>query len=116
MDLIRPQEASRKLIENAQAISEMTDKIIEFRTDVAVAEAVLMDAKAKIFFNNSDLSATAVQNFITMNTTLEKKALIQAECKLKNFQDLLNVLITSNNNYKMAIKLMDTEIKNLNLQ
>lgn len=113
---LRPQEAARKLIENAQDISNMTDKIIEMRTNVAVAEAVLIDAKAKVYNDNPQASATAVQLIISMRTTEEKKELIKAECKLKNFQDLLNVLENNNNNFKMAIKLMDTEIKNLNLQ
>lgn len=113
---IRPQEAARKLMENAKKIEEMTEKIIEARTDATMAEAVYLDAKREAWKATRSESATAAQQIISYTTTDEKKALSLAECGLKNLQDRLRVLDTANNNFKMAIKLMELEIKNLNLQ
>lgn len=103
-------------MENVQKISDMTDKIIEARTDSAVAEALYLDAKTEWRAMATGMSATATDQFVAQNTVSAKKALLMAETKLKNYQDLLNVLVTSNNNFKMAIKLMELEIQNLNLQ
>ena len=113
---LHPKEAAQKLTENVQKISDMTDKIIEARTAVAMIEANYLDAKAGSRAKAAGMSATATEQYIAQNTVEEKKDLLLAETKLKNYQDLLNVLETSNNNFKMAIKLMELEIKNLNLQ
>jgi N-acetylneuraminate synthase len=81
-----------------------------------VAEALYLDAKTEWRAMATGMSATATDQFVAQNTVSAKKALLMAETKLKNYQDLLNVLVTSNNNFKMAIKLMELEIQNLNLQ
>lgn len=102
-------------MENAEQIRQLTDKLIEARTDAAMAEACYIDAKAENFVKCASLSATAAAQQVSISTTEEKRALIMAECKLKNFQDQLNVLETANNNLKAALKLMEMEAKNLNL-
>lgn len=112
---LKPQEAARKLMENVKKIDEMTQKVIASRSKFALAEATLIEAKADSLKDSRGVSATAAQNQQSIDTVAEKQSVIMADAELKNNQDLLNVLETGNNNFKMAIRLMEMEVKNLNL-
>ena len=113
---LNPAIAARTLIENSQKLDKIADAVIAQRNEMLGCEVIYLNKKASVSRKFlSEMSATAAQHWIGIETTEEKIELLKAEAELKNIQDSREVLIESNNNLKMAIKLWDTEVKNLNL-
>ena len=111
-----PALMARQLTENVQQIAKTTDEVIKARNTLLIADAEYMDAQVRVYREKSAvMSATAAEKWSKIDTNEEWKERERAKATLQNLQDRLRVLETGNNNLKMAIKLTELEIHNLNL-
>lgn len=111
-----PAETYQKLLDNSKAMEELSQRIMAKRNEVVILEAQLMDAKADSFRSRRlDYGITEAKEWQKIDAVKEEKAFIKGEAELRNLTDQMRVLEAVNNNYKMAIKIVQTEITNLNL-
>jgi hypothetical protein len=111
-----PALMARQLKENAQKIASLTEQVIDARNALLLADADYMDAQAEAYQERSlTQSATAAEKWSKIDTIKQWKHREEAKTYLQNLQDRLRVLEMDNNNLKMAIKLVDLEVKNLSL-
>jgi len=115
MDL-QPAKMARLLIENASKIEALTNKIIDIRNILLLADAEYMDAVIASYKTHVlSLSPSASDKLSKIDAIEQWKKREKVKTQLRILQDKLNVLESSNNNLKMSIKLLNTEITNLNL-
>jgi hypothetical protein len=111
-----PALAARELIENIREIDAMTDKVIEKRNALLLAEAAYMDTKTESRKKRlAEMSVTAANQWIEIDTNEAKKEYLKISCELRNLQDLRDVLIKSNENLKLRIRMATDEMKTLSL-
>jgi hypothetical protein len=112
-----PAETYRKLLDNAEAIEKQSQKVTAKRTEVNLLEATLLDAKADSFTKRrAESGITEAKEWQKIDCLQEEKDLKRGETELRNLMDEMRVLEAVNANYKMAVKMAQIEIGNLNLQ
>lgn len=117
-EIFNPALAVRQLKENAWEMEKLADRIIAARSECTLAEAQLLDAEDASRRNSLEkgqIGVTLMKEYMKIDTHHNQKNLLEKECRLRNLNDLMKVLETSNNNLKVQIKLAQSEIGNLNL-
>ena len=112
-----PAETYRKLLDNSTAIENKSNEIIAKRNEVVMLEAALMDAKAESFRERrTSYGITEAKEWQKVDCKDVEIKFKKGEAELRNLMDQQKVLMEINANYKMAVKMAQVEISNLNLQ
>lgn len=109
-----PEEAIDQIRENSQLIQEYGEAIIQARLNLIEKEAQYIDAKHQSRIKRmAEMSITAANNCVEIDTAREKKEYIIAEHVLKNAIERKDIIVEVNNNLKVQIKLWELEKQNL---
>jgi hypothetical protein len=105
-----PNQALKTLRDNIFKMEQLSEAVCNARNACLISEAELIDATAESLATRlSTMNATQAQLWNKVDIATFKKKLIDNEALLRNFQDAYNVVVESNQNLKMAIRMWQDE-------
>lgn len=117
MEMFRPEKALESLREYHQQIGGIGKRLIEARKVYTMAEAGLLDAEKEArerYFKDKPCKLSELSNWQKLETWAEYAAERQAYNQLRIVDTEYNITLECLNILKAAIRLMETEAKNLN--
>jgi hypothetical protein len=115
-----PKNALHTLRENAIKIQKMGEKLEELRTKRTLAKAKFMDAeqgaRTKIFNKEVELPVSQQREWVKYQCHQEYKEYEILDDDVKTLRERLEILIEINNSLKAAQRMIEMEVKSLNLQ
>lgn len=119
MEDFSPVKALKTLRKAIKSIEEVGAEVQQKRIELSVAKAAHMDAlqeaRRKIFKGEADVQASRQRDWIAFETFIEDRAHEMAKDNFRIANDKLNVIIEVLNATKIAFRIAEMEIKNLNL-
>ncbi len=113
-----PQKALKTLRDNAVAIAKLGKELHEKRLEFIVAKASLMDVESlsrRLALKDPDLKVSLLRDTIKDGSAEEQKTHDILLEEIRDLKDQMNVLIEINNSLKASHRIIEMEVKNLNL-
>jgi len=114
-----PQQALTRLEEDLNSLRLAGNLLIERRKAHMLAEAKLIDSETearKEYFDSKPCKVSELRDWLKMKTAFEYAAERLLHNEIRTIQIQYDILQESINVLKMSVRIMDTEIKNLNYE